>query len=117
MSVLCKTSNKGTNERGIIEACTNLGVAAAELRLPKTETESAIARLHHSLCSGSPVISCVDNWNHWVVCAGFLGNSILCLDGASDDGILIYKETDFLKRWEHSRYGYFGIAINKKEII
>lgn len=113
LATLCGTDIKGTDTDGLVAALDNIGIKHGEIRLIHTLSDAASSVLHHRLCNGSPVLACVDKWDHWVTVAGFLGSRFLVLDGASVEGTLIYSESDFATRWCHPRFGFYGISLER----
>lgn len=104
---LCHTQSDGTNEKNIIRALNRLGFEAKELYHEKFK--NAYAELQNALSNGSPVILCVDNYAHWVLATGKIGEKIILFDSAnspknkSENGIQILSKDQLRRRWQHRK--------------
>lgn len=111
---LCGTTAiDGTSPSQLLSALATISLSASEILLGRAVgNEIAIAVLHRHVCQGRPLLLLVDKWEHWVVVAGLLGNKLLVLDSADNEGTLIYNEQDLATRWLHPRFGYYGISLH-----
>lgn len=111
MSVASEQTPKGTGAHGLMKALTAVG-RQSEVIYTK-DSKAAHYALHYSLCTGRPMILCVDEWDHYIVAAGVLGDRILCIDSADNEFTLSYEPKDLLLRWFKSGKGggYYGIVV------
>lgn len=112
---LCKQTPDGTAPKGIISAIRAISSAENPLRgvtVRYSHPDDAIVGLWWNIQNhGRPTILCVDNHDHWVVCAGFLGNRFVVIDSADNRLILHLTPAQLLPRWVGPGGGFYGIVV------
>jgi hypothetical protein len=80
--------------------------------LRTTSGDSALVNLYYWVVArGRPVIMCVDNYDHWAVCGGYLRPRYSVIDSANNDLVLYYSEPQLLERWRGEDGKYYGIVV------
>lgn len=99
---------EGTDEKGIIAAIRHYGFSATEWRSNKKNI--SWKWLHEQLQSGKVVIMCFDNWDHWVVALGSVGNTGVTIFDPSnyvynkkENGTYVLNKKNLIYRWYNNR--------------
>ncbi len=101
------TQKFGTSERGIIDALRAVDATAIEFH--SSDRNEAYRWLQATLTSGKPVILCVENWEHWIVAIGTLGDRIVIVDSANfkrnvaENGCHVWSKRHLLHQWWNDR--------------
>lgn len=108
----------------MIRAISHFGFKAKEFTTD--EASHAGAWLRSSLASGSPVILCVDSFEHWITCCGYLTMDRIFLvdsdngkNNVAENGVHCQSVRTILRRWKASgkaSEGYqrfYAIAITR----
>lgn len=79
----------------------------------------ALRALRRLLGKGTPVILCVDDWEHWVTAIGVLGERFLVADPADAEIVLSLSPDELTRRWFRNskravRQPFYGIAVEKR---
>lgn len=108
----------GTQEKGILKALAAIaksepaaGIQPAQVY--ETRADVAMLRLVEGLRHGRPAILCVDEWDHWVVAFGLLGQSIHVADSADNALVITYSPGGLIDRWRNpsKRKNFYGIIL------
>lgn len=98
----------GTPEEGIIAALEAFDCGCDEIRTD--DFDEAEEELHQALQEGSPVILCVDNWEHWVVAVGSLGQTGVAVFDCSNfkvnrmnSATYVWDSETLERKWRNSR--------------
>ena len=105
----------GTSSRGIIKAIKSVSTPEAELFGTAVRwrniQEGSVGLWYLVGERGRPVILCVDDFEHWVSCVGYLGGRFMIVDSAHNGLLLYYDKEQLNQRWEGPRGGYHGIIV------
>lgn len=109
----------GTNEEGMVKAIISLGYNYE--RFEERTFKEASKWLKEKLEEGKPCIILIDNYGHYVLVFGILGDKFMLFDSygkwnnaKKENGILILSEKRLKKMWYNSSENlYFGIALKK----
>lgn len=105
----------GTSARGLVKAIKAVSDETNKLLgecVRWTSLDSAQVGLWYYVSErGRPVILCVDDFEHWVVCAGHLGTRFAVVDSADNRMIIYYTASELAERWEGPNGGYHGIIV------
>lgn len=113
-----ETTELGTDEFGIMRALVALEVKH-EIVDSSSYNESFCA-LEESLSESHSIILCVDNYNHWVVCAGKFGNKFILFDSLNTkknmkkSGFVLMSRKQLSKFWKSKEGKFYGIICKKK---
>lgn len=94
----------GTSAAGIIKAIKTIseGVTpplAGEAVCWRNEDEAIRGLWWYLTERGRPLILCVDNFDHWVACTGYLGYRFAVMDSADNRLAIYYDAAGLLARW------------------
>ncbi len=117
------TAAKGTDQHGIRQGIARAGYSSEEWHDHFTETSAQW--LVQTLLVGSPVILCVDDWEHWVCCThGYRPGAVFLFDSAvncantAENGVHSMNIPQVMKRWGAKKkytstyeYRYYGIVV------
>jgi ABC-type bacteriocin/lantibiotic exporter with double-glycine peptidase domain len=95
---LAGTGPEGTYPAGMIKAFEALG--CTPVRIAESIGGRAWATLRGHLLDGHPVVLCVDNWEHWVVAIGLLGDRVVVVDSADGKVCRTYDYEELEPSWE-----------------
>lgn len=105
----------GTSAKGLIKALTSISTPEAPLHGEavkfSTATQATIGLWYYVSDMGRPVILCVDDFDHWIVCTGHLGRRFAVIDPADNRLVLYYGATELLTRWEGPNGGWHAIVV------
>jgi hypothetical protein len=111
-------SSDGLAPGRLLSGLDTLGYLGRELgfRVPG----SALRALRRLLGAGTPVILCVDDWEHWVTAIGVLGERFLVADPADAEIVLSLSEGDLTRRWFRKtkrpvKQPFYGIAVQRRD--
>lgn len=108
---LAGTSHEGTTDRGMVKALRTLGHVPCTLR----ESNAGVAwvTLRGHLAEGHPVLLAVDDWDHWIVAIGILGDRVILVDSADGSVVQVLDIANTLLRWQYpgATKGFYGIAV------
>lgn len=97
----------GTSEYGIINALKEWKCVVREYHF--SSKNKAWIWLHETLQSGKPVIMAVDNWEHWIVAVGSMGDKVCIFDSANfkynkyENGCHVWDKDKTLYKWWNDR--------------
>lgn len=119
ISQAAETSEKdGTTEDGITEALRQFGASATHY--DSDEATRSWEWLRGRLMDDTPVILCVDSWQHWVTAVGVIGNRVIMVDPAntqknvSENSVHVLGRKEMMKRWKNGRESrFFGISVKR----
>ena len=97
---LCSTECDGTDEHDIMRALEVLGISHKELE--KWDAISASLSLRKALLKGQPVIISTENYTHWVVVVGLIGDSFVVVDSDSTEITQIVQMKELCTTWRGS---------------
>jgi ABC-type bacteriocin/lantibiotic exporter with double-glycine peptidase domain len=60
---------------------------------------------------GRPLILCVDSFDHWVACTGYLGYRFAVMDSADNALALYYDAAGLAARWVGPKDKYYAIVV------
>ena len=105
----------GTTARGLLKALRLIAADNPDIQ-PVTFQESradiALLKLSHAHSRGLVVVPCVDEWSHWVVSFGTLGQIFHIADSADDEMVLHLDSEQLRARWKgFGKCPYYGIAV------
>lgn len=118
------TELDGTNEEGIKRMLLSQGRGYDEIA--RDDDRLAWGALYGALLMGRPVVLCMDQWSHWVVAIGILGQRVVLFDPAryrhNTDrlGTFTLPRDRLLKRWKaghrmaRDQPAYYGIVIGDR---
>lgn len=105
----------GTSPRGLVKAIKAITSPEAPLLgtpFSTKDDEAAKVGLWWNVGNlGRPVILCVDQFEHWVVCVGYLGRRFQVVDSADNRLLISYSEGELLRRWSAPNGGFYGIIV------
>ena len=105
----------GTSPKGLIKALKAISSPEAPLQgvaFSTRDGEAATVGLWWNVGHlGRPVILCVDAFEHWVACVGYLGRRFQVVDSADNRLLISYTEQTLLDRWTAPNGGYYGIIV------
>lgn len=108
LAIMANTDdNEGTDESGIITALHELGYGVDECKTKNRQ--EARMWLANRIIVGLPVITCVDNWGHWVAAIGITGSRVIIADSSNEalsvaeNGVTAVHLDRFLRRWKAAR--------------
>lgn len=112
---LCAQTPAGTSVRALCKAIkqistTEIPLFGEAVKWGK-ESDATIGLWHYASYRGRPVILCVDDFEHWVVAAGHLGERFVVIDSADNRLVLYYDAPGLVARWEGPKGGYHGIIV------
>lgn len=87
----------GTPEEEIMRGILACGAAYWEIK--ETDSIQAFGCLHKALDEFGPVITCVDEWDHWVTVIGRCGPKYIVFDPATGEGLQVYDAAGLSQRW------------------
>lgn len=94
----------GTSAAGLLKAIRAISDAANPLvgeAVMWRNKDEAIRGLWWYLTErGRPLILCVDNFDHWVACTGYLGYRFAVMDSADNRLAIYYDVRGLTARWE-----------------
>jgi ABC-type bacteriocin/lantibiotic exporter with double-glycine peptidase domain len=112
---LCKQKPDGTSARGLINAIKAIASADSPLHgrgVRWRDPEDAVVGLWWTIAEqGRPVVLCVDSFEHWVACTGYLGRRFAVMDSADNRLAIYYTHEELLKRWVGPAGGYHGVVV------
>ena len=109
------TNFDGTDEDGIFLALSYYGFEG--IPLSTNRKKIAWEWLKQNLIEGAPVILCVDDWSHWVVVTGVLGDRVILVDpertshNKKENGTHVLKKDRLMRRWVTRCSELYGIAV------
>lgn len=104
----CKVTVKGTSAAQIVKGAKKLGFVCEQYK--SFDSVEAFTWLNTCLSLGTPVILCVDSWEHWVGCVGKIGGKYIIVDSAKEDLVLFLDMEQLNNRWRHTNRNY-AIAV------
>jgi hypothetical protein len=110
---LCKqTASGGTTVQGLLGAMRSIPGVLGEPTKWRNDSDAIVGVWYQVSERGRPVIMCVDNWDHWVVCTGHLGPRFGVVDSADNALVIYYDGAGLVKRWRHKdKRGFYGIVV------
>jgi hypothetical protein len=111
------TPASGTSMKGLFKAATAIAAehpAVTPGVLREQRGDVAVLRLIAALEGGSPVILCVDDFEHYVTAFGLLGKgTVHVADSADEELIRSYSVHALSKRWRgpSKRSPYYGLIL------
>lgn len=106
-----QTAN-GTSPKQIIRAIRAIGEATrGDTFAARKGGEATIALWHCISQEGRPVILCVDKFEHWVACTGYIGNRFVIVDSAELGLVDYYTGPELIERWTGPNGGFYGIIL------
>lgn len=108
---IAKTTPQGTSAAGIVRALRHYGFSAAKYQF--RDGGVGLNHLQTSLTLGVPNILCVDEWEHWLVVAGRMGELAVVIDSASLHLVEFIPFNDLMERWRHTGNRYATILVQK----
>lgn len=107
-----QTAN-GTSPRQLVKAIKAIDGEALRGDIFKVGRggEAAIALWHCISEAGRPVILCVDAFEHWVACTGYIGGRFVVVDSAELGLVDYYTGEELLERWVGPKGGYYGVIL------
>ena len=106
----CEFSVKGTSMRQLIAGIEKHGFNYEVLKT--RDSFKAYQWLDTSIRLGSPVILCVDNWEHWMACIGKCGDKWVVADTGDLELVVYPTIEELMERWKHDNR-YYAIAVTK----
>lgn len=108
------TVRDGTDEYGILEGLIELGYRGWEY---KGKNPDSAWRYVSERCGEYPIVLLVDDWRHWVVATGKLGNKVVVVDSdpnkkKNESGALVLSKPELLERWKY-RGGFYAIRVSR----
>lgn len=107
---LCKQTTNGTSPKNLVAAIRTLGGQIGEPQTWKNAAEAGIGLFWHVVEGGRPVILCVDEIEHWVVCVGRLGKRFAVVDSADNRLVIYYTPEELCARWGYEGK-FYGIVV------
>ena len=110
------TTQKGTNQKGILSALKNNCMSG---KVINTSATDAVEQMNMALAESKPVILCVDNENHWITIIGRLGRKYIVFDSEktkqnrAEHGVHLVERKSLMKRWIN-KGKYYGIIVSKR---
>lgn len=112
---LCKQTTDGTSSKNLCAAIKSISTEAAKLygdTLKWGKMEDAWVGLWFVVAQrGRPAILCVDNFEHWVACVGYLGGRFMVVDSAEIGLVFYYTREELERRWEGPKGGFHAIIV------
>lgn len=112
---LCKQTKDGTSSAKLVAAIKAVSTAAQPTygeAIKWRDIESGVVGLWYIVSErGRPVILCVDKFEHWVACVGYLGGRFMVVDSAEIGLVFYYTKEELEKRWEGPSGGFHGIVV------
>lgn len=124
-SVLCGTTEEGTDEHGIIKALRHYNFHVVDFQT--NSKQNGWSWLHGNLSNGYFVILAIENWEHWVACTGRCGDRITVVDPSNfkynqqEYMTHVWDKPTLLAKWWNTRKNIdgqdriYGIAVGKKK--
>lgn len=118
-----KTSReKGTNEKGVIDALDGNGLHGEDFIFHKYERIEAYELLDEVLAGPgiNPIILSVDDDNHWVTLIGKLGSKYIIYDSdgskwnREENGVQLLTTSELEERWRSKKHTYYCIIVDQK---
>jgi ABC-type bacteriocin/lantibiotic exporter with double-glycine peptidase domain len=101
---LCSQKPSGTPTSGLLRALKAINSAESptvgEALYWRNAGEAVRGLWWFITQKGRPLILCVDNWDHWVACTGYLGARFCVMDSADNRLALYYTTEELLRRWD-----------------
>jgi ABC-type bacteriocin/lantibiotic exporter with double-glycine peptidase domain len=124
IAAACGTTEDGTDDVEMLQGIRAFNYTATEYKA-NSKTEGWLW-LHGCLTHDRVVILCINDWQHWVVCIGSLGNRVVIFDSANyasnikENGVKVWSKRHLMQAWWNAnpnREGYpplYAISISKK---
>ncbi|MDH3291307.1 MAG: BtrH N-terminal domain-containing protein [Gemmatimonadota bacterium] len=101
LAALAGSTTDGTDERQLARAAGRLGYALPTLRV--TDPDAARRALAREVREGHPVLTCVDQWQHWIAVAAREGDRFVILDSAEPSVFRVVEWNELCERWGFRR--------------
>lgn len=107
---------EGTSAAGIIKAIRHISESVEPRLVGEAiswrNADEAIRGLWWYITErGRPLILCVDAFDHWVACTGYLGYRFAVMDSADNRLAIYYDAADLLARWIGPKEKYYAVAV------
>lgn len=108
--------DEGTSNYGILNALERLGFEGRDFLLPQ---EDAYQKVHDSVASGSSVLLCVEEENHWVAVVGTCGKKVVTFDSwkskanQAEAGVDVWDKRSLKYWWTPAGGKFYGIVMGR----
>lgn len=110
---LCGQNANGTSGAGIVKAIKALkleGMTGEPIKF-RHENDAMIGLWWYLTERGRPVILCVDKFEHWVACTGYLGYRFAVMDSADNRLAIYYTGNALAARWAGPKGQFHAIVV------
>lgn len=113
--VLCKQTANGTSPTKLVRAIktltTNEDPLIGEPKVWRKMEDAWVGLWFIVANRGRPAILCVDNFDHWVACVGYLGGRFMVVDSAELGLVFYYTRQELERRWEGPNGGFHAVLV------